>query len=248
MIKINNLTKKFDKNIILDNINLDIANNETIAVIGPSGCGKSTLLRLIIGLDRADRGEINLNGKNISLLGEDKLVNIRKNISMVFQSSALFDSLTVGENVAFAIREHTKKPESEIKEIVKSKLSMVDLDGTQSLMPSELSGGMQKRISLARAIALDPKIILYDEPTTGLDPITSTVIEDLINKLAKQLNVTSIIVTHQLSTIFRCATRIVMLNNGKFIECGNVSAAKDSKDPIVHNFLYAGVCDKIATR
>jgi len=241
MIKISNLTKKFADKTIIENMTMDIPDGQKLAVIGPSGCGKSTLLRLLICLLKPTSGTIFVDNVDINKLKETDLMNLRRKIGMVFQSSALFDSMNVFENVAFGLRQQDKHPETHIKDKVKEKLKMVDLDGTQELLPSELSGGMQKRISLARAMATDPKIILYDEPTTGLDPITSTNIEDMINKMNKELNVTSIIVTHQLSTIFRTSDRIVMLNEGRFIESGNVEQTKASNDPIVSNFIKGGL-------
>lgn len=241
MIKILNLTKKFGDKTIIEDVTMDIPDGQKLAVIGPSGCGKSTLLRLLICLLKPTSGAVFVDNVDISHLKETDLMNLRRKIGMVFQSSALFDSMNVFENVAFGLRQQGEHPEDYIKEKVKEKLKMVDLDGTQDSLPSELSGGMQKRISLARAMATDPKIILYDEPTTGLDPITSTNIEDMINKMNKELNVTSIIVTHQLSTIFRTSDRIVMLNEGRFIESGSVEQTKASNDPIVKNFIKGGL-------
>ncbi len=241
MIKILKLSKNFGGKKIIEDISLDIPEGQKLAVIGPSGCGKSTLLRLLIGIDRPTKGLITIDNTDIGLLDQDALMKVRKKIGMVFQSSALFDSMDVFENVAFGLRQREKFSEEEIKTKVKQKLKMVDLEGTQDYMPSELSGGMQKRISLARAIAGDPKIMLYDEPTTGLDPVTSTNIEDLINKLNKEMNVTSIVVTHQLSTIFRTSDRIVMLHEGRLIEAGNVEDAKHSTDPVISNFIKGGL-------
>ncbi|NQU17467.1 MAG: ABC transporter ATP-binding protein [Candidatus Saganbacteria bacterium] len=241
MIKIINLTKRYDGLMVIDDVSLEIADGERLAVIGSSGCGKSTLLRLLIRLEDPTSGSIIINSKDLHSLSEEELVKLRGKIGMVFQSSALFDSLTVGENVAFAIREHTNKSENEIRQIVAKKLEMVELAGKEDLMPSELSGGMQKRVSIARALAFDPQIILYDEPTTGLDPLTSAIIEKLINKIASELNATSVIVTHQLSTIFRTASRIVMMDQGKFLEAGTVKQAKSSKNPIIKDFISAGL-------
>lgn len=244
MIKITNLTKKFGTLTVIDNITLDIPESQTLAVIGPSGCGKSTLLKLILRLEAATSGKIIIDNQEISRLSEEQLIRLRRKLGMVFQSSALFDSMTVGENVAFALREHAHHSEREIKKIVADKLELVNLSGKEPLMPSELSGGMQKRVGIARALAFDPNIILYDEPTTGLDPITSTNIENLIIKLGRELKVTSIIVTHQLSTIFRTAQRIVLMNNGKLIEGGTVMETKGSKNPIIHEFITAGLENK----
>ena len=240
MIKIINLRKDFGNLVVLDDVSVDIPEGETLAVIGPSGCGKSTLLRLILGLEKPTSGQIMIDSMDVAKSSDAGLIKIRQKIGMVFQSSALFDSLSVFENVAFPLREHTKKSEREIERIVSQKLELVELAGKGDLFPSELSGGMQKRVSIARALAFDPKIILYDEPTTGLDPITSTTIENLINKLAAGLKVISIIVTHQLSTIFRTAHRIIMLDQGKFIESGTVEETKRSKNPVVYRFISAG--------
>ena len=231
MIKIENITKVFGTHRVLDNITLEIKEQETTAIIGPSGCGKSTLLRLIIGLEQPNSGTILIDHRAASFS--------RSKIGMVFQSSALFDSLTVGENVAFGLRVQNYS-ERDIKRIVEEKLEMVELAGTADLMPSELSGGMQKRVSLARAIAFDPKIVLYDEPTTGLDPITSTSIENLMNKLGKELKVTSVLVTHQLSTIFRCAQSIYLLDKGKLIPAGSPQEAEKHSNPAVKQFINAG--------
>jgi len=241
MIKIINLKKVYDSLVVLDNVSLEVPEGVTLAIIGPSGCGKSTLLRLILRLEEPTAGKIIIENQDISRLSEEGLVKLRQKIGMVFQSSALFDSLTVFENVAFALREHAQLTEREIGRIVSQKLELVELYKKENLMPQELSGGMQKRVSIARALAFDPKIILYDEPTTGLDPITSTTIENLMNKLSRELKVTSIIVTHQLSTIFRTADRIIMLDQGQFIESGTVEETKRTKDPVIHKFITAGL-------
>ena len=226
---------------MLDNVFLEIPDGQKLAVIGPSGCGKSTLLRLLVRLSRVSRGSIFVDGRDVTLLEGDPLIKARKAFGFVFQTSALFDSLSVYENVAFGLRQQNELTEDRISKIVKERLEMVDLSGTEKLMPSELSGGMQKRVSLARAIATDPKIILYDEPTTGLDPITSTVIEDLINKLAVRFKATSIIVTHQMTTVYRTCDRVLMLHEGKFIETGNVKQTIASIDPVVSNFIKGGL-------
>ena len=241
MIKINNLTKKFGDLTVMENVSLDVPDGETLAVIGPSGCGKSTLLRLILGLEIPTSGDILIDGQNVADLTDEGLIQLRKKLGMVFQSSALFDSMNVFENVAFALREHTDMSEDDVHQIVSKKLEMVGLKGIENQMPSELSGGMQKRVSIARALSFDPKIILYDEPTTGLDPLTSATIENVINKLAAELKVTSIVVTHQLSTIFRTAHRIIMLDKGRFIESGTVEETKRSKIPEISRFISAGL-------
>ena len=237
VIELKNVYKSFNDKKVIDGVNISVKKGEALAIIGPSGCGKSTILRLIIGLFPPTSGEIVVNGVNIAGLDNDQIVNVRKNVGMVFQSSALFDSLSVGENVAFGLREHKNYSEDKIKEIVSGKLEMVGLKGAENLMPSELSGGMQKRVSLARALATDPEIILYDEPTTGLDPITATSIEDLILDLHHKLNTSAVIVTHQLTTVYKIADRIVMLHNGKIIEAGTPDETIKSSDPIIKHFI-----------
>lgn len=237
IVELKDVHKRFGGKIILDGVNITLAKGDTLAVIGPSGCGKSTILRLILGLIAPDSGNIIVNDKDLAELDKLGLINVRKHIGMVFQSSALFDSLTVGENVAFGLREHMDYREEKIKQIVDEKLKMVGLEGSESLMPAELSGGMQKRVSLARALATDPDIILYDEPTTGLDPITSTSIEDLVTSLHKRLGTSAIVVTHQMSTVYRIANRIIMLHNGRVIDAGSPEQAKASQDPIVRTFI-----------
>lgn len=241
MIELRNLTKRFGSKTVLDNISLRIETGENLAVIGPSGCGKSTLLRLIMRLDQPTSGKILIDGQDVFSLSEDETLRLYRKVGMVFQSSALFDSLSIKDNVAFALREQKQHPEAQISKIVREKLKMVDLEGIEALMPEELSGGMQKRVSFARAIAFDPKIILYDEPTTGLDPITSVAIENLMCKLNHELKTTSIVVTHQLSTIFRTSSHIIMLHEGRLIEAGSPQQARTSANPAVQKFLAAGL-------
>ncbi|MCX5751467.1 MAG: ABC transporter ATP-binding protein [Candidatus Saganbacteria bacterium] len=242
LINIKNLHKSFGKKEVLQGVSLDVEQGETIAIIGPSGCGKSTLLRILLGLDSADSGSIFIEGEDICTISASAFQKIREKIGMVFQSSALFDSLSVAENVVFGLRETRKHlSEKELDRVASEKLSLVGLQGTEKLMPGELSGGMQKRVSLARAIAYNPKIILYDEPTTGLDPLTSVTIENLINKLSNELKVTSIVVTHQLSTIFRTASRIIMLDNGNFVVVGTKDDALKSSNPVIREFIEAGL-------
>ena len=212
-----------------------------MAIIGPSGCGKSTLLKIIIGLEKPTAGTILVDKKDIIRFSGDEWTTLRKKIGMVFQSSALFDSLNVFENVAFAIRAHTKLKEREIVQIVKEKLAMVELSGKEKLMPSELSGGMRRRVSIARTLASNPKVILYDEPTTGLDPITSVMIEDLMIKLGQELKITSIVVTHVMQTVYRTTNRIMMLNDGKFIETGTPEQTKKNHNPVVEQFITGGL-------
>jgi len=237
VIELKNVIKRFNGKTVIDGVNINVKKGEVLAIIGPSGCGKSTLLRLIIGLFPPTSGEIIVKGMNIANMDKSAIVNLRKSIGMIFQSSALFDSLTVGENVAFGLREHTKYTEEKIKKIVLEKLDMVGLKGSEGLMPSELSGGMQKRVGLARALATDPEIILYDEPTTGLDPISTTSIEDLILDVHHKLGTSAVIVTHQLLTVYKIADRVVMLHNGKIIEAGSPDETKRSTNPIIKQFI-----------
>ncbi|MEA3494303.1 MAG: ATP-binding cassette domain-containing protein [Candidatus Margulisiibacteriota bacterium] len=241
MIKLKNLTKYFDKLRILEDITYEVEPGESLAVIGPSGCGKSTLLRLLIRLDRPTSGKIIIDHKDIERLSLEGIIDLRKKIGLIFQSSALFDSMNVFENVAFGLRQHLKLRRKEVERIVHEKLEMVEMEGTQEYMPAELSGGMQKRVSIARALAFDPKIILYDEPTTGLDPITSVTIENLMIKLKRELKVTSVIVTHVMQTVNRVADKIVLLHEGKFIDTGTPEETQRSNDPIVRKFITGGL-------
>jgi phospholipid/cholesterol/gamma-HCH transport system ATP-binding protein len=240
MIKLNKLSKSFGKHRVLEGIDFEIRDGDSLAIIGPSGCGKSTLLKLLIRLEAPTAGSIDFNGKDIARLDEEGLIALREKVGLVFQYGALFDSLTVFENVAFALREHAKLSEREIARIVKEKLRLVEMEGTEELMPEELSGGMQKRVGIARALAFDPTTILYDEPTTGLDPITSVTIENLMLKLSRELNVTAIVVTHVMPTVQRVASRVVMLSDGKFLEIGSPEQALRSTDPVVKKFITGG--------
>lgn len=237
MIQLVDLVRDFDHHRVINGLDLHVEKGQRLAIIGPSGCGKSTLLRLIIGLWRPTAGHVRVQGRDVAMLSHRDLFTMRLKIAMVFQSSALFDSLTVGENVGFGLREHTHYSEQKIRQIVQEKLELVGLPKAASLMPSELSGGMQKRVSLARAIATNPEIILYDEPTTGLDPITMSTIEDLINTLNDEFHVTSLIVTHQMNTVYRCCQRVAIMEDGKLIECGSPEQTRRSQNPLVKNFI-----------
>ncbi len=218
MIVLKDVQKSFHHRIVIDTLNLTIESGEKIAIIGPSGCGKSTLLRLILALHPLDKGEIFFDHRPIHLLSGEAIREIRKEFGMLFQSSALFDSLTVEENVAFPLIETFGYTDtSKIQSLVKEKLDLVEMADASKKMPSELSGGQRKRVGLARAIVANPKVVLYDEPTTGLDPVLSTSIEDLIVKLSDQLNMTSIVVTHQISTILRTAEKIYLMQQGKLL-------------------------------
>lgn len=238
MIKLTNINMDFRNKQILYDINLSVNRGETMVIIGPSGSGKSTLLRLIIGLLKPTQGQIQIKGQEITSLSEDELNKIRMGMGMVFQYSALFDSMTVGENVAFGLREHTDLAEAEINKIITRNLRMVGLGGRENIMPNELSGGMKKRVSLARAIAMKPEIMLYDEPTAGLDPIMSGTIDRLTNNTKRILGVTSVVVTHQMSSAFAIADRIAMIHNGRIIEIGTVEEIKASENPLVQQFIH----------
>ncbi|SHI52099.1 ABC transporter ATP-binding protein [Propionispora hippei] len=238
MIQLSAVNMNIHGNHILQDINLSVAAGETMVIIGPSGSGKSTLLRLIVGLLKPTSGEIWVKDKEISRLSEDELNQLRLNMGMVFQYSALFDSMTVGENVAFGLREHTKLSEEEISKVVRRKLRMVGLFGKEKVMPNELSGGMKKRVSLARAIAVNPEIILYDEPTAGLDPIMSEKIDRLISSTKRIMGVTSVVVTHHMTSAFNIADRIAMIYGGRIIEVGTVAEIKQSANPVVQQFIY----------
>lgn len=238
MIKFVNINMDFhDKNILQD-INFEVIKGETLVIIGPSGSGKSTLLRLIIGLLKPTQGEVWVKGQEISGLSEDELNKIRISMGMVFQYSALFDSMTVGENVAFGLREHTNMSEAEITKVISRNLRMVGLAGQQDVMPNELSGGMKKRVSLARAIAIRPEIMLYDEPTAGLDPIMSGTIDRLIMNANRVLGVTSVVVTHHMSSAFKIADRIAMIHGGRIIEMGTVEQIRESENAVVQQFIH----------
>ena len=237
MIKIKNVSKYFGAKAALKNINIEIGTGETLAIIGGSGSGKSTLLRLMIGLIKPSEGEIWIGDDEISKMDEKEITRVRLKMGMVFQYSALFDSMTVGDNVAFGLVEHTNLDKDKIQEIVREKLHQVGLDGVEDRMPNELSGGMKKRVSLARAIAFGPEIIFYDEPSSGLDPITTNRIDELIISTQKALNVTSIVVTHDMVSACKIADRIAMVYNGDLIAIDTVEKFKKIDDPRVKEFF-----------
>lgn len=237
VISLRQLNITFGTHTVLDNIDLDVYKGETLAVLGPSGTGKSTVLRSMIGLLEPDGGQIFIQGEDVSGLDEDGWNRLRMKMGMVFQYSALFDFLTVGENVAFGLRQHTDKSNEEIQDIVTQMLDLVGLPGTQDLYPAELSGGMKKRVGLARAIAVNPEIVLYDEPTAGLDPIMSRNISRLIKKTQEQLHVTSVLVTHDMQSAFYAADRVAMLYEGHIVAIGTAEEMKNSTNPIVKAFI-----------
>ncbi len=229
--------KSFGENVVLNGINLAVHEAETIVVIGRSGCGKSVFLKHIIGLMKPDSGTIVVDGRDITEMKRRELNDIRRKFGMVFQSAALFDSLTVGENVGFFLYEYSDLSPEEIADVVEQKLRLVGLENISAMNPAELSGGMKKRVSLARALAHDPKIVLYDEPTTGLDPIMADVINDLIFKIDEELDVTSIVVTHDLASAYKIADRIAMMYGGKIIALGAPDEIKESPDEYVQQFI-----------
>lgn len=222
---------------ILRRVDLHVRKGETMAVMGMSGAGKSTLLKCIGGLLQPTGGELLIDGTDIARMSESCLDTVRRRIGMVFQYAALFDSLDVFENVAFGLRRHTQMTESEIADMVAHRLAMVGLADTQKKMPSELSGGMQKRVGLARALALDPDIVLYDEPTSGLDPITAATIAELIVKTRDELGVTSVLVTHDIQSITKVASRIAMIHRGRIIASGSVEEMQQCEDATVCQFM-----------
>lgn len=241
IVRLVNLHKRFGNLIVLDGINLELKEGQTTVIIGESGSGKSVLLNHIVRLIKPDSGEVHFKGRRIDTLPDRELAKIRPHFGYLFQLSALFDSMTVAQNVGFPLVEHTQKSHDETDRIVKKTLSMVGLDGVQNKWPAELSGGQKKRVALARAIALGPEVILYDEPTTGLDPPRADEINELIIKLKHELAVTGVVVTHDMASARKIADRIVMLYRGKLIFDGTPDSIEKSTDPRVSNFVR-GVC------
>ena len=232
--------KSFGPHKVLRGVNLDVARGETVVVLGGSGSGKSVLLRHAVGLFRPDAGQVFVDGLDISEVEEEDLIETRKKVGMLFQSGALFDSMTVQENVSFALFEHTDWDDARILARAEEVLHLVELEGVLDLMPSDLSGGMRKRVALARAIALAPAAILYDEPTTGLDPITANTINHLIRSLQKRLGVTSIVVTHDIHSAFTVGDRIAFLHDGRILFQGTTAEARTAPEPLLRNFLQGG--------
>ncbi|MBE9546326.1 MAG: ABC transporter ATP-binding protein [Proteobacteria bacterium] len=237
MIKIVDLHKSFGKQKVLDGVNLEIEEGKTTVIIGRSGGGKSVLLKHIIRLLKPDSGHVLVDGTDITKLNDKDLNEIRKKFGVLFQGAALFDSMTVGENVAFPLKEQTKMKDSEIRKIVADRLRAVGLTGIEEKMPSELSGGMRKRVGLARAIAMHPEIVLFDEPTTGLDPIMTEAIDNLIIDTQKNFNLTSIVISHDVESIFKVGHKIAMLHEGKIVEYGTPEEIRESRNPVLVQFL-----------
>lgn len=237
IIELRHVAKRFGALVVLDGIDLTLKRRETTVVIGESGTGKSVLLKHLVALMRPDRGEIYYKGRRIDALPEDRLVDVRKQFGLLFQMGALFDSMTVEENVAFPIVQHRTVDSVQLREIVAQKLRMVGLDGLQQRKPGEISGGQKKRVALARAIALNPEVVLYDEPTTGLDPVRADVINEMILKLKHELHVTGVVVTHDMTSAYKVADRIVMLDRGKIIADASPEWYKTCDDPRVRRFV-----------
>ena len=240
IIEFRNVSKTYGTKAVLRGANLTIRRGEVLVVLGGSGTGKSVTLRHILGLEQPDEGEIYVDGEEITGYSEEQLYETRQKFGMLFQGGALFDSMSVFENVAFPLREHRKNlREEEIRQAVQQRLELVNLPNTEHLMPVDLSGGMKKRVGLARAVVLDPQIILYDEPTTGLDPVTANKINELISDLQSKLNVTSVVVTHDIQSAFSVGDRIAFLNQGVFEWTGTMAEARDADHPMLREFLRA---------
>ncbi|MBL7070790.1 MAG: ABC transporter ATP-binding protein [Candidatus Omnitrophica bacterium] len=248
MIEIINLCKSFEDHLVLDNLNLNIQKGETMVIIGRSGCGKSVMLKHIIGIMKPDSGQVFVDGLDMTRLNYKELNDSRMKFGMLFQGAALFDSLSIGENVGFALYEHTNLSRSQIGKRIKECLEHVGLSGIENLKPAELSGGMRKRVGLARAIAVNPEIIMYDEPTTGVDPIMGDAVNELIVELHDKLNITSIAVTHDMISAYKIADRIAMLYEGKIIEVGTPDEIKNTKNPIVKQFTTGAATGPITDK
>jgi len=237
MIKLVDLYKTFAANKVLQGLGLEVEKGESRVIIGGSGSGKSVILKHIIGILKPDKGDVFIEGVNITTLQENELYEVRKKFGMLFQMAALFDSMNVWENVGFALMRQKNMKLKDVKEIAIEKLKMVGLVGVENLSPAELSGGMKKRVGLARAIAHEPEILLYDEPTTGLDPITADAINDLIVEMRERLSVTSVAITHDMNSAYKIADRISMLYEGKIIQTGSPSEIKNTENPVVRQFI-----------
>jgi phospholipid/cholesterol/gamma-HCH transport system ATP-binding protein len=238
MIQIVDLHKTFGEHKVLTGINLTIPEGSTCVILGGSGSGKTVLMKHMIGLLKPDRGQVIVDGEDIVPLGDDRLEQMRRKFGMVFQAAALFDSMTVYENVAFPLREHRKMPEQEIRKIVRAKLELMGLPrSAEAKFPADLSGGMRKRVGLARAIVLDPKIVLYDEPTTGLDPITTDYVDEMILAAQRELKVTSVVISHDIASAFNVADYIAFLSKGVIVEFGPPEQLRGSENPTVQHFL-----------
>lgn len=237
MIKIVDLKKKFGDNEILKGVNLKIEKGVTLVIIGRSGCGKSVLLKHIIGLLKPDAGSVFIGDEDITKMNEKQIYNIRKQFGFLFQGAALFDSMNVEENIGLGLKENTELPKDQIAEIVSEKLELVGLPGIHKMKPSDLSGGMKKRVSLARSLATNPEYILYDEPTTGLDPVMSDQIDELIKDLSEKLKVTSVVVTHDIFSVYDVADKVAMMHEGKIYFEGTPRELTETNDRLIRDFL-----------
>ncbi|MDG1358695.1 MAG: ABC transporter ATP-binding protein [Akkermansiaceae bacterium] len=237
LIQVRNLHQNFDSHRVLQGVDVDIYPNETVCLLGKSGGGKTVLIKHMIGLMQPSQGSIKIGGVDISNMGERELAPIRKKIGMMFQNGALFDSLNVAQNIAFPLREEGIKDVDELNQRVSEVLEIVNLSGQEEKMPSDLSGGMQKRVALARAIVVQPECICYDEPHAGLDPITAEKIDNLIKQLQQERGITNIVITHELRSVFRIADRIIFMKNGKAYWQGSPDEMKASSDPTLSNFI-----------
>ncbi|MBX7148678.1 ABC transporter ATP-binding protein [bacterium] len=241
IIEFKNVSKSFGDKEVVKDLSLSIKAGETLTIIGGSGSGKSVTLKLLLRLLEPDEGQVFFKGKDIMTMEEPELMKMRSQIGMLFQGAALFDSLTVFENVAYPLREHFHYPDSKLAELVKEKLKLVGLPGIEDMFPADLSGGMKKRVGLARAIATNPEVILYDEPTTGLDPANTNRIDELIRSLQSVLKVTSVAVTHDMASAFRISDRMALLHNKRIEFVGTVDDVKKSTNPIVKNFIEGNI-------
>ena len=236
-IRLRKVSKSFGEQTVLNGVDLEVGRGETVTILGRSGTGKSVMLKLIIGLQRADAGHIALNGEEITSMPLDDLNRVRKTVGFLFQGAALYDSLTAEENVAFPLRRHAKLNDRERRERVRELLARVGMEREGAKMPADLSGGMKKRVGLARALALDPEIMLLDEPTAGLDPITASEINDLIRELQQERKISSIVVTHDMRSVKNVADRVAMLNDGNIVIEGSINDLKKSNDEFVSRFI-----------
>lgn len=237
MIEVQDLHKSFAGFKVLEGINLKMMEGTTTVVLGASGSGKTVLMKHIMGLFKPDRGHVVVDGQDVTQMGRQELSKFRERMGMVFQSSALFDSMTVGDNVAFPLREHSRLSEPEIQAKVKEKLAVVDLHDVEQKYPAELSGGMRKRVGLARAIVREPKIVLYDEPTTGLDPLTTESVDEMIINARKRLHVTSVVISHDIGSAFHIADHIAVINEGRIVEEGTPAEVRKTQEPFTKQFF-----------
>src|SRR6266550_7255120 len=237
VIEVTDLVRKFGDRTVIDHISFTVGRGETLVIMGGSGCGKSTLLRHVIGSIKPTSGSVKIFGQEITTMNEREIAGVRTRFGMLFQSGALLASLTVGENVALPLLQHTDKPANEVEEIVRQKLQMVGLSGFEDLKPAEISGGMKKRVGLARALALDPELLFSDEPTTGLDPIMTAVVDKLTLELTRAEGMTAVVVTHDMTSAFRIATRMIMLGRGKILAQGTPDEIRTHPDPEVQQFI-----------